>query len=359
MKKYLRPLGAVLALVLLAGAARAASAGDSLISLSYLRDTFFPRAVQTGESRADQALQDTYDKALDQLAAAQSGEGGTGLSGGTLEPRLWSDGEVITLPTGSGFLLLEGSAAVTHSGAVVDVTAGTELASGGGLAAGHRYLVGEDTTASVTVQSGQALMGVQGGYSLTPGLEKHTPFYDISRSAWYYGPVNFVYERGLFNGVNAHRFSPGGEMDRAMLMTVLYRLAGSPAQSGGTSFSDVPAGKFYTVPVAWGAENGITSGVGNNAFAPLLQVSREQAVAMLYKYTTNYLKKSAGTGADLSGFADADKVSPWARPSMAWAVEQGIIKGSLNGGVLTLSPRRGASRAEMASMLQSFCEKIL
>jgi len=360
MKKYLRPLTVVLALALLAGAAYAASAGDSLISLSYLKNTFFPGAVQKGESRADQMLQDTYDKALDQLdAAAPGGGGGAGLSGSTLEPRLWSDGEVVTLPTGSGFLLLEGSAGVTHSGAVVDVTAGAELASGARLTAGHRYLVGEDTTASVAVRSGQALMGVQGGYSLTPGLEKHTPFYDIPQGVWYYSPVNFAYERGLFAGVDEHHFSPAAEMNRAMLMSVLYRLAGSPAQSAGPAFSDVPDGKFYSAPVAWGAAYSITSGVGDNAFAPFLQVSREQAVAMLYNYTVNYLNRSAGAGADLSGYADAGKVSRWARTSMAWAVEQGIISGSSNNGVLTLDPQRGASRAEMASMLRAFCEKIL
>lgn len=362
MKKYLRPLCTALVLALLAGAAYAVSAEDSLISLSYLRSTFFPSAVQAGEDAVDKALQGTYENALGQLDAALSGGGGGSGEGRVsqdLTPRLWSDGEVISLPTGSGVLLLEGTAKVAHGGAVVDVTAGSELASGGKLTAGHRYLVGEDTAASVTVCSGQALLGVQGSYGLTPGLEKHTPFYDVAQGAWYYAPVSFVYERGLFSGVNEHHFSPGSAMNRAMLVSVLHRLAGSPEPGGGVVFADVPAGKWYSKAISWGAEQGITSGVKAGSFAPFLQVTREQAVVMLYNYSTKYLKKDAGAGADLSGYADQAKVSGWARTPMAWAVERGIISGASNNGVLTLNPQRGASRAEMASMLRVFCEKIL
>ena len=163
MKRYLRPLGTALALVLLAGAACAASAGDSLISLSYLRDTFFPSAVRTGEDAANKALQETYDKAKAQLDAAPGGDGGAGGIGAggfsdTLQRRDWSDGQIITLTTGGGFLMLDGAATVVHTGAVVDVTAGVEVSSGGTLTQNHRYLVGEETSAAVTVRSGQAAL---------------------------------------------------------------------------------------------------------------------------------------------------------------------------------------------------------
>ena len=97
---------------------------------------------------------------------------------------------------------------------------------------------------------------------------------------------------------------------------------------------------------------------GNNTFSPLLQVTREQAVAMLYNYA-KYLNKSGGAGADLSAYSDLNRLSQWARPAMSWAVGQGIIGGASNGGKLTLDPQRGASRAEMAVMLRAFCEKIL
>lgn len=362
MKKYLRPLAAAFVSLLLIAGAYAASSGDSLISLSYLQKTFFPKAVQAGEEAADKALQDTYDSALADLKAAHSaasGGGGSGEYSDTLQPRSWSDGQTIALPTGSGFLMLEGSARVTHGGAVVDTTQGTEVASGAALVSGHRYLVGEDTSASVAIQSGQAVLGVQGSYVQSPGKGRHTPFYDVSQSDWFYTQVNYAYEQGLFSGIDQNHFAPGGSMDRAMLMTVLYRLAGSPAQSGGASFSDVPDGQWYSQAVRWGAAQGITSGTGDGRFSPAGQVTREQTVAMLYNYASKYLKKDVSAGAGLSGFRDQDQVSQWAGTAMAWAVQKGVISGVDNGGAIALEPQRGATRAEMAAMVKNFCDKIL
>lgn len=363
MKKYLRPLGLALAFVLLTVGTYAALSGDSLISLSYLRDTFFPQAVQAGEDAADKALQKTYDDAKAQLDAVHGGAGGvgsgTGSSSDTLQRREWTDGQTITLPTGSGFLMLDGSAVVTHGGAVVDVTAGAEAASGTALARNHRYLVGENTTAVVTIRSGQAALGVQGSYVLGAGKDRHTPFYDVSQTDWYYNPVGYAYERGLFSGMDANHFSPDSPMDRAMLMSVLYRLAGSPSFSGGPSFTDVVSGSWYDRAVRWGAAQGITSGTGNGRFSPGGQITREQAVSMMYNYAVQYMGLSAGSGADLSRYADLNRLSSWARPAMAWAVEQGIVSGVTSGGRITLDPQRSATRAEMATMLRAFCENIL
>lgn len=366
MKKFLRPFGTALALALLAVGAYAVSANDSLISLSYLRDVFFPEAVQAGEKAADQALQKTYDSALDELDAAHSaavngggGGSGDGFYSDTLQARSWTDGQAIALSTGSSFLMLEGSASVTHTGAVIDTTDGAEAASGAVLRAGHRYLVGEDTSAKVTVLSGQAQLGVQGGYTLSPGKGQHTPFFDVSQRDWYYAPVNFAYERGLFSGVDSSHFAPGSSMDRAMLMTVLHRLAGRPDGGSGTSFSDVPDGKWYSQAIRWGAALGITSGTGNGTFTPFGQVTREQAVAMLYNYATKYLGQDGGAMADLSGYQDLSQVSGWARPALAWAVGQEVVSGVNKGGAFFLEPKREATRAEMATMLQTFCEKIL
>ena len=185
MKRYLRPLTLALACLLLAAAGYAAASGDSLISLSYLQKTFFPQAVQAGEKAGNELLQDTYNKAKADLDAAHTGSGDTGSYSDTLQSRTWSDGQIITMKTGAGFLMLEGSATVIHTGAVVDITAGEEVASGAALAQNHRYLVGENTDAAVTVRSGEAVLGVQGGYSLTPGKNKHTPFYDVRQADWY------------------------------------------------------------------------------------------------------------------------------------------------------------------------------
>lgn len=363
MKRYLRPLTLALVFSLLAAGVYAASSEDSLVSLTYLQDAFLPKAVQQGESAADEMLREVYDKALSQLEAvhggASSGEGGAVVSSENLGRRLWTDGQSITLITGNSFLMLEGSAVVEHSGVVVDVTGGTEIASGAKLSANHRYLVGEETAAVVTVHSGRAALGVQGVYTLANGKEKHTPFFDVSQSDWFYSQVGYVYEKGLFSGVDGGHFSPSTSMDRAMLMSVLYRLAGSPAQTGETPFSDVPEGTWYTQAVGWGCAQGITSGTGNGTFSPTGGVTREQTVVMLYNYASKYLNKDVSAEADLSGYQDLSQVSQWARPAMGWAVQQGIVSGAANGGKLSLEPGRGASRAEMAVMLQAFCEKIL
>ena len=99
--------------------------------------------------------------------------------------------------------------------------------------------------------------------------------------------------------------------------------------------------------------------MGDGRCSPDGLITREQAVAMMYNYATQYMSLSAGTGADLSRYADLNLLSGWARPAMAWAVEQGIISGVSNGSTLTLDPQRSASRAEMATMLRAFCENIL
>lgn len=357
MKKYLRPLGLILAFLLLTGGTYAALSGDSLISLRYLQNTFFPSAVQTGAAAADQVLQKTYDDAKAQLDAANEGESGN--YSDTLQRQEWPDGQIITLSTGAGFLLLDGSANLVHTGAVIDVTAGVEVASGSTLTLNHHYLVGENTEAAVTVRSGQAAIGLQGSYRLTAGKSQHTPFYDVSQSDWFYTPVGYAYEKGLFSGMDANHFSPGAPMNRAMLMSVLHRLAGSPAPIAQLSFQDVAGNSWYAQAVLWGASQGITSGTGNGKFSPDGQVTREQAVAMMYNYAVKYMGLGAETGADLNRYADLNRLSSWAKPAMAWAVEQGIVSGVTNGSALTLDPQRNATRAEMATMLRAFCENIL
>ena len=148
-------------------------------------------------------------------------------------------------------------------------------------------------------------------------------------------------------------------MNRAMLMSVLHRLAGSPAVVTSPAFHDVPGDSWYAEAVRWGASQGITSGTGEGNFSPNGQVTREQAVAMLYNYASKHMGLDVSGGGSLSGYGDLNRLSDWARPAMSWAVSQGIISGAANNGALTLDPQRGATRAEMATMLQAFCEKIL
>jgi len=367
MRKNLsRALCAVLVLTMLVGGAYALAPGDSLISLSYLTEVFFPKAVEAGTKEADSLLQQTGDAAKEKLDEAQKellgqAAGEEGLYSPQLAPRDWSDGDVLTLPTGSGFLMQEGVASLTHSGAVVDVTEGKEMASGSRLAAGHRYLVGENTNAEITILSGAVRLGVQGGYALEPGEGEATPFYDVCQTDWYYAPVGYVYSNGLFSGMDEHTFAPAAVMDRAMLMTVLYRMAGAPEdelKAANVSFDDVSDSAWYSSFVKWGAAQGITAGTSPTTFSPANQITREQLVVLLYSFGTNYLGEELTLRADLSGYEDLEKSSTWARDALSWAVAQGVISSS-SSDRLTLSPQKGANRAEVATMLRAFAEKIL
>lgn len=365
-KSAARLLCTACALLLMACGAYALSSGDSLVTLSYLKEVFLPEAVQKGEDAANAQLQQTYDDAKDTLDSLQkdylaqaAGEEAGGSYSAVLQARDWSDGDELALPTGSGLLMLEGTAMVIHNGAFIDVTAGSEVSSGTRLTANHRYLVGEDTLARIAVLSGAAQMGVQGAYEDADTGVETTPFYDVCRTDWFYAPANFVYGKGLFSGVDAHHFGPGTAMDRAMLMTVLYQMAGAPADemaAAKVSFSDVSASAWYAPYVKWGAAQGITAGIGPTTFGPERPVTREQIVVLLYSFATGYLGLTLEERADLSGYQDLGQASSWARDALSWAVAGGIIS-STSSDALTLSPQNSASRAEVAAMLRAFSEK--
>ena len=366
MKRTL--VGAVCAcgvLLALACGVYALNTGDSLISLSYLTDKFIPDAVEQGSEEAEKTLRDTYDEAMEDLDDVQKEvlfalTGSEGLYSPDLRQREWGSGDVVTLETGAGALVVKGAVKVNHDGAVIDVTAGEEVPSGTELTEGHRYLVGEDTLADFIVLTGTAQMGVQGSYEAEK-LGEGLPFYDLRGDDWYYDAVRHVYENGLFSGVGEGRFAPEMTMDRAMVMTVFYRLAGSPEKemaAATATFADVPADAWYTSFVRWGATQSITSGTGPDTFSPTLTVTREQMVTLLYSFATRYLGLTLDGRADITGYSDYDKSSQWARDALSWAVEDGILDSSWTG-VNTLGAHRNAGRAEVAAMLQAFRENIL
>lgn len=363
MKKKTRAFLALPVLALLICAGYALAEGDGLVSLTYLTSVFFPQAQSQGEAAVRDKLQQTYDGAMEQLDKAQRETlGQAGLYSETLEGREWSDGDVVTLPTGSGFLLFEGTAVISHGGAAVDVTQGGEIASDTLLTPGHRGVVGEDTTARITVLSGAAVLGVQGNYSCSRSGKAATPFYDVCQTDWYYAPVGYVYRNGLFAGMERHKFGPDTTMNRAMLMTVLYRLSGLPedelAAAGGLAFSDVPEGAWFAPYVRWGAAQGITRGTSATTFSPEELTARDQLLVMLYRFAGGYLKLSTQERADLSIFQDRDQIGDWAEDAISWAVYHRII-GDASAGQQILSPHSPASRAEVAAMLQAFSQNVL
>lgn len=178
------------------------------------------------------------------------------------------------------------------------------------------------------------------------------PFKDVSTTAWYYTAVNYAYLNKLLTGTSADTFTPDGTLTRGMAVTVLYRLSESPAVDGKQVFTDVAVGQWYAEAVSWAAASDIVAGVGNNKFAPQLNITREQLATILYRYA-KAMKYDESGRADLSKYTDAASVSSWAADAVQWAVENALISGTSE---TTLSPNTTATRAQFAVIMQRFCE---
>ena len=187
-------------------------------------------------------------------------------------------------------------------------------------------------------------------------------FTDVDLGAWYYDYVGFVYQSELMVGMTDTTFVPGGQGSRAQVVTILYRLADEPEVSGPIGFSDVPEGKWYSDAVSWAAENGITSGYEDGTFRPNRVVTRQEFVTFMLRFS-EYIgiafKDDRWEDSYLEGFPDAGDVSSWARPAENWSVAVGFQSGSADTeGNLRLNPRKGVTRAELASFLARYCVSL-
>lgn len=184
-------------------------------------------------------------------------------------------------------------------------------------------------------------------------LPVHT-FTDVPADEWYAGAVDFVFRKGLISGVTTTTFCPDMATDRAMIATVLYRLEGQPAVTGGAAFSDVPAGAWYEDAVRWAAENGIVTGCGDGTFQPKRLATREELAVILHRYA-EHKGVDLSASDDLSSFSDQDQISAYARSAMEWAVGSGVITGTDNGELL---PKGQVVRSHFAEILKAYCEKF-
>lgn len=171
---------------------------------------------------------------------------------------------------------------------------------------------------------------------------------------WAHAGIDFCVEQGLFEGMSETTFEPDTAMSRAMLVTVLWRYEKEPAE-GENTFTDVEDDAWYAKAVAWAAKNAIVDGIGGGRFDPEANVSREQLATILYRYAKT-LGRDTEAKADFAGFEDGDKVNAWAKDAMQWAVAEGIIAGSKEGGKLYLDPQGDATRAQVALMLMRFLQ---
>ena len=181
------------------------------------------------------------------------------------------------------------------------------------------------------------------------------PFGDVKSADWFYNDVKYVYEKGMMAGTAADVFAPNATTTRAMIVTILYRLEGSPAVTGTSAFVDVPAGQWYTDAVNWAAANQIVKGTSATTFAPNDSITREQMAAILYRYA-QYKGYDVTKKADLSGYSDNSQVSAYAKDALAWANAAKLINGVTN---TTLAPQGNATRAQVSAILHRFCDGVV
>ena len=180
--------------------------------------------------------------------------------------------------------------------------------------------------------------------------EKTVPqdhFADVSAGDWYYDCVRYVTEKNLMNGVEPEKFDPENTTTRAMIVTILHRLAGSPQAEGETEFRDVSGEDWFAEAVAWASEQGIVNGMGEGQFAPEKPITREQFAVTLLRYA-KARQENVSENDSLSGMEDRDRISSWAEEAMKWCVGQGYLCGSEDNGKMWLCPQGEMTRAEAA-----------
>lgn len=325
--------------VVLAGRsiANACDAGAAALQVKFRSGTV------TLDARALAALDLHKDVAVSlasgaSLNAAQQRALGSQAAAATLaRASVTVDGAAASCPTGS----VRAAVAVN---AADDLTAWSLADDGSISAVGGAYDAGQQTYAFDVVNGVTAIA--------------RFPFTDVVAGTWYYGAAAYAYNNGLFAGMTPTTFAPNATMTRAMLVSVLWRLAGAPAPKAPNTFVDVPDGAWYTDAVTWAAENGVVSGIGGSRFDPSGFVTREQTAEILYNYAHSK-GYDVSARADLTAFPDAGSVSGWAEEALSWANAAGLINGTVRDGQTILDPQGSASRAQVAMILMNYVEHVV
>ena len=182
------------------------------------------------------------------------------------------------------------------------------------------------------------------------------PFTDVDTAKWYHLSVDYVLTHKMMNGVSSRAFAPNANLTRGMLVQILYNLEGKP-KGTAANFSDVQADAWYAEAVGWAAANKVVTGYADGTFRPNAAVTREQAAAILYRYAQSKgIDVSVGENTNILSYVDVQQASEYAIPALQWAVGAGVLNGK-NGG--RLAPTGTATRAEIAAIMQRWCENII
>lgn len=360
--------------VIYAASANVASIGDGANQKVYPTLQAAVDAVQNGE---------TINVTGTDLSATVSGNKSFTVTGGS-----------VTLTAASGYNLTKNKNVYTvsrqhsgssSSGTTTSYNVNVNAATNGAVAA-DKKTASKGTTVTVTASPSKgyvvdavkvvdkdgkdvAVTGKDGKYvftmpasavTVTGSFKAETPapvalpFTDVKSGNWFYDAVKYAYAQGLMTGTSATTFAPNGTMNRAMIVTVLYRLEKSPAVTGASKFTDVPAGQWYSDAVAWAAANKIVNGYDETTFGPMNAVTREQMAAILFRYEQVKGLENVTLEENLNRFPDQNKISAYAIPALQWAVGQKIINGNADG---TLDPTGTATRAQVAQIFTNLLNK--
>ena len=268
--------------------------------------------------------------------------GGSGSSGGSA-----STTYTLTFETNGGSAI---SKVTKNKGTSIDLAQYAPTKSG---ATFEGWYADKGLTKKITSVKLDANTTVYAKWTETP--VSSLPFGDVKSGDWFYNDVKYVYDKGMMAGTAADVFAPNATTTRAMIVTILYRLEGSPAVTGTSAFVDVPAGQWYTDAVNWAAANQIVKGTSATTFAPNDSITREQMAAILYRYA-QYKGYDVTKKADLSGYSDNGQVSAYAKDALAWANAAKLINGVTN---TTLAPQGNATRAQVSAILHRFCDGVV
>ena len=294
-------------------------------------------------AEGEEATTMTFSVDLSGVAYYQApSHGGSGSSGGSA-----STTYTLTFETNGGSAI---SKVTKNKGTTIDLAQYAPTKSG---ATFEGWYADKGLTKKITSVKLDANTTVYAKWTEAPvsGL----PFGDVKSADWFYNDVKYVYEKGMMAGTAADVFAPNATTTRAMIVTILYRLEGSPAVTGTSAFVDVPAGQWYTDAVNWAAANQIVKGTSATTFAPNASITREQMAAILYRYA-QYKGYDVTKKADLSGYSDNSQVSAYAKDALAWANAAKLINGVTN---TTLAPQGNATRAQVSAILHRFCDGVV
>ncbi len=308
----------------------------------YFKDKTAKTVTVQWVAEGEEATTMTFSVDLSGVAYYQApSHGGSGSSGGSA-----STTYTLTFETNGGSAI---SKVTKNKGTSIDLAQYAPTKSG---ATFEGWYADKGLTKKVTSVKLDANTTVYAKWTEAPvsGL----PFGDVKSADWFYNDVKYVYEKDMMAGTAADVFAPNATTTRAMIVTILYRLEGSPAVTGTSAFVDVPAGQWYTDAVNWAAANQIVKGTSATTFAPNDSITREQMAAILYRYA-QYKGYDVTKKADLSGYSDNGQVSAYAKDALAWANAAKLINGVTN---TTLAPQGNATRAQVSAILHRFCDGV-